>query len=118
MSAHLRVSPSLKLLESMRENFSVTPVTSRLRSCREVRKKRVWRIWSQSVLKLQALLPILVYCRMSFAETLSRLGVNVPYLENVPLSLLMRRMNMWMWLGAAPRCIVIWILRGTPSKSA
>ena len=48
---------------------------------------------------------------------LSKAGVNVPCLENVPLSLLMRRMNMWMWLGAVPRWIVIWNLRGSPSES-
>ena len=52
-----------------------------------------------------------VYSGLLFAETLSRLGVNVPCLEKVPLSLLMRRMNMWMWLGAVLRCIVIWNLK-------
>ena len=76
--------------------FPVIPVMSRLRSCREVKKRRGWRIWSQSVLKKHALLPIWVYGGLSFAETLSRLGINVPCLENVPLSLLMRGMNMWM----------------------
>ena len=30
-------------------------------------------------------------------------GVNVPCLENVPLSLLMRRMSMWMSLGGVPQ---------------
>ena len=69
------------------------------------------------LLKLHALLPIWVYSRLSFAETLSRMGINVLCLENVPLSLLMRRMNMWMSLGAVPRWIVIWNLRGSPSES-
>ena len=76
--------------------FPVIPVISRLRSCGEVKKRRGWRIQSQSVLKLHALLLIWVSSGLSFAETLSRMGINVPCLENVPLSLLMRRMNRWM----------------------
>ena len=54
-------SPSIRLLELASENFSVSPVIFRLRSCREMRKRRGWRIRSQSVLKLHALLPIWVY---------------------------------------------------------
>ena len=98
-------------------DFPVIPVMSRLRSCREVKKRQGWRIRSQSVLKLHALLLIWVSSRLSFAETLSRMGINVPCLEFVPLSLLMRRMNMWMSLGAVPPCIVKWNLRGSPSES-
>ena len=49
----------------------------RFRSWREVRENRGWRILSQSVLKMHALLPIWMYSGLSFAETLSRLGVNV-----------------------------------------
>ena len=97
--------------------FPVIRVMSRLISCREVKKRRGWRIRSQSVLKLHALLLIWVSSRLSFAETFSRMGINVPCLENVPLSLLMRRMKMWMSLGAVPRCIVIWNLRVSPSES-
>ena len=97
--------------------FPVIPVMSRLRSCRDVKKRRGWIIRSQSVLKLHSLLLIWVSSRLSFAETLSRMGINVSCLENVPLSLLMRRMNMWMSLGAVPRCKVIWNLRGSPSES-
>ena len=97
--------------------FPVIPVMFRLRSCREVKKRRGWRIRSQSVLKLHALLLIWLSSRLSLAETLSRMGINVPCLENVPLSLLMRRMKMWMSLGAVPRCIVIWNPRGSSSES-
>ena len=50
----------------------------RLICCREVRKRRGWRIHSQSILKLHALLPIWVYSRLSFAETLSRLAGKRP----------------------------------------
>ena len=98
-------------------DIPVIPVMFRLRSCREVKKSRGWRIRSQSVLKLHALLLIWVSSHLSLAETLSRMGINVPCLENVPLSLLMRRKNMWMWLGAVPRCVVMWNLRGSPSES-
>ena len=89
---------------------------SRLRGWREVTKRRGRRIRSQSVLKLHALLPIWV-CSCLFFATWGRLEVNVPCLENVLLSLLMRRMKMWMLFGAVAQCMVVWILRGLPSES-
>ena len=65
--------------------FCPNPRDVWLRSCRELKKSLGWRIRSQSVLKLHALLPIWVYSRLSFAETLSRPGQNFPCLKNVPL---------------------------------
>ena len=117
MSAYLRVSPSLRLMDLASENFPTIPVKSRLLSCREVRKIEIEKTGVSPDWNWYVLLPNWVYTGLSFAETLSRLRLNVPCVEKVPLSLLMRWMKMWMWLVAVPRFIVIWNLGGSPSEN-
>ena len=65
----LWLSPSLRLLELASENSPLRTVISRFRGWREPRRRRGVRIRSQSVLKLHALLPIWLYSRLSFAES-------------------------------------------------
>ena len=54
--AHLKVSPLFLLLELASDKFPLTLLMSALRSWKDVRKRRYWRIRSQSRMKLLALL--------------------------------------------------------------
>ena len=117
MLAHLRVSPSFMVLEMAREKCPFIPVMSRLGSWRKVRKRLGWGIRNQSGTKLFALLMMRLCGLLRLVEAWAKTGMVFSCLKKKPLSMLMRRRNMWMSLEAGPQCIVVWSLRGSVSES-
>ena len=97
----------VRLLELEVENFPVIPFMSRLRSVqRSAEKARLENLESIRIENACVAADLGVQWSVVCRDFI-KAGDKRPCLENVPLSLLMRRINMWMWLGAVPRCIVI-----------